>query len=140
MFRYPARLIPDGTGFAVKFRDIPEALTCGSTREEAIDMARDALATAMDFYFEDKRAVPMPSLPKRGEVLIDLPASVAAKVLLLNAMLAKKVNASELARRLHTRRQEINRVIDLRHTTKIDTIAAALAALGMHLELSVTPA
>ena len=105
MFRYPARLIPDGTGFAVKFRDIPEALTCGSTREEAIDMARDALATAMDFYFEDKRAVPMPSLPKRGEVLIDLPASVAAKVLLLNAMLAKKVSASELARRLHTRRQ-----------------------------------
>ncbi|WP_206950676.1 type II toxin-antitoxin system HicB family antitoxin [Trinickia acidisoli] len=140
MFRYPARLIPDGTGFAVKFRDIPEALTCGATREEAIDMARDALATAMDFYFEDKRVVPMPSPPKRGDVVIDLPASVAAKVLLLNAMLAQKVSAAELARRLHTRRQEINRVIDLRHTTKIDTIATALSALGMHLELSITPA
>lgn len=140
MFRYPARLIPERTGFAVKFRDIPEALTCGSTREEAIDMARDALATAMDFYFEDKRVVPLPSVPRRGDVLIDLPASVAAKVLLLNAMLAKKVTAAELARRLHTRRQEINRVIDLRHTTKIDTIEAALAALGMHLQLSATPA
>lgn len=140
MFRYPARLIPDGTGFAVKFRDIPEALTGGATREEAIDMARDALATAMDFYFEDKRVVPMPSAPKRGDVLIDLPASVAAKVLLLNAMLAQQVTAAELARRLHTRRQEINRVIDLRHTTKIDTIEAALAALGMHLQLSATPA
>ena len=140
MFRYPARLIPDGTGFAVKFRDIPEALTCGATREEAIDMARDALATAMDFYFEDQRVVPTPSPPKRGDVLVDLPASVAAKVLLLNAMLAQKVTAAELARRLHTRRQEINRVIDLRHTTKIDTIEAALAALGMHLQLSATPA
>jgi antitoxin HicB len=80
MFRYPARLIPDDIGFAVKFRDIPEAITCGSTYEEAIDMARDALVTAMDFYFEDKRLVPMPTRPKRGDVLIDLPPSVAAKV------------------------------------------------------------
>ena len=89
MFRYPARLIPDGTGFAVKVRDIPEALTGGATRGEAIDMARDALATAMDFYFEDKRVVPSPSAPDPGDVLIDLPASVAAKVLLLNAMLTQ---------------------------------------------------
>ena len=140
MFRYPARLIPDGAGFAVKFRDIPEALTCGATREEAVDMASDALATAMDFYFEDKRSVPLPSTPKRGDVLIDLPASAAAKVLLLNTMLAQKVTAAELARRLHTRRQDINRVIDLRHTTKIDTIEAALAALGMQLQLCATPA
>jgi antitoxin HicB len=66
MFRYPARLIPDGSGFAVKFRDIPEALTCGATREEAIDMAGDALATAMDFYFEDERVVPMPALAALG--------------------------------------------------------------------------
>ena len=73
MFRYPARLIPDGTGFAVKFRDIPEAITCGASREEAIDMAADALVTAMDFYFEDKRPVPSPSGPKRGDVLIELP-------------------------------------------------------------------
>lgn len=140
MFKYPARLIPDGTGFAVKFRDIPEAITCGDTRDEAIDMAKDALVTAMDFYFEDKRPVPAPSAPKRGDVLIELPPSIAAKVLLLNAMLAKQVTPAELARRLNTRRQEINRVIDLGHSTKIDTIAAALSALGMHLEISASPA
>ena len=97
MFKYPARLIPDGTGFAVKYRDIPEAITCGKTREEAIDMAVDALVTAMDFYFEDKRAVPMPSPPKRGDVLIELPASVAAKVLLLNAMAAQQVRQAPVA-------------------------------------------
>jgi antitoxin HicB len=140
MFKYPARLIPDGTGFAVQFRDIPEAITCGSTREEAIDMASDALVTAMDFYFDDKRPVPAPSDPKRGDVLIELPPSIAAKVLLLNAMLSQKVTPAELARRMNTRRQEINRVIDLGHATKIDTIASALAALGMHLEITATPA
>ena len=140
MLKYPARLIPDGTGFAVKFRDIPEAITCGESRAQAIEMAADALVTAMDFYFDDKRAVPSPSRPRRGDVLIELPASVAAKVLLLNAMIAQQVTPAELARRLNTRRQEVNRVIDLGHATKIDTIAAALAALGMQLEIRVVPA
>ena len=140
MFKYPARLIPDDTGFAVQFRDIPEAITCGATREEAIDMAGDALVTAMDFYFDDKRPVPAPSGPKRGDVLVELPPSVTAKVLLLNVMLAQHVTPAELARRMNTRRQEINRVIDLGHATKIDTIAAALSALGIHLEITVAPA
>jgi antitoxin HicB len=140
MFRYPARIAKDGDGFLVTFRDIPEAITGGNTRDEAIEMAADALVTAMDFYFEDKRPVPTPSESKRGDVLIELPASVAAKVLLLNAMLSQNVTPSELARRLNKPRQEINRVIDLGHATKIDTIAAALSALGMHLESNATPA
>ena len=103
MFRYPARLKADEVGFTVTFRDIPEAITAGETREEAIGMATDALATAMDFYFEDKRPVPLPSDAKRGEILIELRASVAAKVLSLNAMLAQQVTPAELVRRMHTR-------------------------------------
>jgi len=43
----------------------------------------------------------------------------------------------ELARRLDTTRQEVNRLIDLGHTTKIDRIEDALAALGKELDLSV---
>jgi|GEM_PF-4652354 len=43
-------------------------------------MAADALLTAMDFYFEDHRIVPEPSAPRRGEVLISLPASVFARL------------------------------------------------------------
>ncbi|CAG4888742.1 type II toxin-antitoxin system HicB family antitoxin [Paraburkholderia saeva] len=140
MFRYPARIERDEAGFTVSFRDIPEALTSGATLDEAREMAVDALATAMDFYFEDKRPVPSPSKPRRGEALIELPASLAAKVLLLNEMLRQKVSPAELARRLHTRPQEIQRVIDIGHVTKIDTIASAFAALGKRLELSVVPA
>jgi antitoxin HicB len=118
LFRYPARLKADQAGFTVTFRAIPEAVTAGATREEAIVMATDALATAMDFYFEGKRPVPSPSDAKRGETLIELRASVAAKVLLLNAMLAQHVTPAELARRIHTRPQEVNRAIDLGHANE----------------------
>ena len=100
-------------------------------------MAQDALVTAMDFYFEDGRPVPAPSKPKRGEVLIGLPASVAAKVLLLNEMAAGKVGPSELARRLGITPQTVNRIVDLKHPTKIDTIGEALAVLGKRLVVAV---
>ncbi|WP_018435340.1 type II toxin-antitoxin system HicB family antitoxin [Paraburkholderia atlantica] len=138
MLRYPALFEPDeGGGYVVTFRDIPEAITQGETFEEARSMAADALLTAMDFYFEDKRAVPAPSKAKKGEELVALPASVSAKILLLNEMIAQGVTPSELARRLNTRPQDVNRLINLGHATKIDTIAAALEVLGRHLEIAV---
>lgn len=138
MLRYPARFEPaEEGGYVVTFRDIPEAITQGDTLEEARGEAADALLTSMDFYFEDKRPVPAPSKAKKDEELVALSASVSAKVLLLNEMLVQKVTPSELARRLNTRPQDVNRIVDLGHTTKIDTIAEALEALGKHLELAV---
>ena len=59
----------------------------GDTQEEALLMAQDALKTALEFYFEDKRAVPVPSKPQRGQKVVELPASLSAKVLLLNEMI-----------------------------------------------------
>ncbi|OKP31345.1 type II toxin-antitoxin system HicB family antitoxin [Serratia fonticola] len=132
--RYPVKFEHDETGWCVSFPDIPEALTGGDTREEALSLAQDALVTAFDFYFEDRRPVPMPSA--EGEEFIDVPASVAAKVLLLNAMIATSTTPAELARRLGTRPQEVNRIVTLNHATKIDTIEAALKALGKRLEIT----
>ncbi|MDK2375273.1 type II toxin-antitoxin system HicB family antitoxin [Serratia fonticola] len=132
--RYPVKFEHDETGWCVSFPDIPEALTGGETREEALSLAQDALVTAFDFYFEDRRPVPMPSAD--GEEFIDVPASVAAKVLLLNAMIATGTTPAELARRLGTRPQEVNRIVTLNHATKIDTIEAALKALGKRLEIT----
>jgi antitoxin HicB len=137
MVRYPARIQSGDGGFTVSFRDIPEALTCADTREEAIEMAADALRTAMDFYFEDRRPVPLPSTARRNEVLVALPASIWAKVLLLNEMLTQGVTQAELARRLGTRPQQVSRIVDLGHPTKIDTIGAALASMGRELDIAV---
>jgi antitoxin HicB len=138
IMRYPAlfEAAPEG-GFVVTFRDIPEAITQGDTRDEAVDMAVDVLTSAMDFYFEDRRAVPLPSPTQADEVLVELPASVAAKILLLNEVVAAGISNVELARRMGTRPQEVQRIVNLEHATKIDTIAKAMEALGKHLEVRV---
>ncbi len=135
---YPAKFTPDETGgFVVTFKDIPEAISQGETEEEAIAAANEAIETALDFYFEDKRVVPAPSKAKRGQPVATLSASLTAKVLLLNEMVAQRIRPAELARRLHTTPQEVNRLTNLRHATRIDGIAAALQVLGRHLEISL---
>jgi antitoxin HicB len=135
--KFPVILTPDteAGGFVVTFPDIPEAITQGETEAEALAMAQEALETALEFCFEDKRAVPAPAKPKRGQRVVELPASLSAKVLLLNEMVTQGVRPAELARRLGTTPQEINRLTNLRHTTRIDGIAAALRALGRGLEM-----
>jgi antitoxin HicB len=134
--KFPVKLSkePEG-GYTVTFPDIPEAITCGESIEDALYHAKDALESAMDFYLDDKRPVPVPSKPKRGQHTVELPASVAAKVLLLNEMSDQKVRPAELARRLKVTPQEVTRLIDWRHTSKIDGIAGALKALGKTLEM-----
>ncbi len=137
MLAYPVTLTLDKEvgGYVVTFRDIPEAITQGETVEEALAMGAEALELAMEFYFEDKRMVPMPSLPKRRQHVVALPVSVSAKILLLNEMLRQKVRPAELARRLQTTPQQVNRLTDLRHASKIDGIAGAMKVLGKTLEI-----
>jgi antitoxin HicB len=136
--RYPARFEAAAEGgYVVTFRDVPEAITQGDTYEEAVSMAEDVLKSAMDFYFDEERAIPAPSKAKRGEVLIDLPASVSAKAILLNEMIASGVSRAELARRMGTSQREVQRIVDLRHATKIDTLEQAIRSLGKHLDLRI---
>lgn len=141
MLKYPALFEPDKDGgYTVTFRDIPEAITQGDTLEEARDMAVEALVTAMDFYFEDKRPVPDPSKAEANEELVSLPVSVAAKVELLNVLAKEKARPADLARSMKVKPQEVTRILDLHHATKIDTLAQAFGALGYVLDFRVKKA
>ena len=133
--RYPFDIKRDGKFFLVTFPDIPEAITQGRTLTEARKAARDVLESALDLYCEDSRTVPSPSRIKAGQDFIELPASLTAKVLLLNEMVRQKVRPAELARRLQTTPQEVNRLTNLHHTSKIDRVAEAMKALGKTLEI-----
>lgn len=119
------------------FPDIPEALTQGDTREEALSAALDALVTAFEFYFEDNEQIPLPSGVNAGDDFVEVPLSVASKVLLLNAFLESRLTQQELAKRIGKPRQEITRLFDLNHATKIDAVQSAAKALGRELTLNI---
>ena len=133
MRAYPVNLRKDGKFILVTFPDIPEAVTQGRDRTEALKAARDVLETAMDVYFDERRPVPAPSQPKRGQLVDEVPASHSAKILLLNEMLHQNVRPADLARRIGTSPQVVNRLTNIRHTSQIDGIDTALRALGKRL-------
>ena len=137
MLEYPIHMKQDGKFLMVTFPDIPEAATQGDSVEDALHMAADALETALDFYFETRRAVPLPFRPRKGQRTVALPLSISAKVLLWNEMIRQKVKPAELARRLKTTPQAVNRLTDIRHATKIDALAKAMEALGSGRKLVV---
>jgi antitoxin HicB len=133
MRAYPVNMEKEGKYYVVTFPDIPEAITQGKGMKEALQAAHDALESAMEIYFMDRKQVPAPSKPKKGQHVVELSASTTAKVLLLNEMLRQKIGPSELARRIGTTKQEVNRLTNIRHTSKIDGIDLALRALGREL-------
>lgn len=137
MLEYPVNMKRDGKFLMVTFPDIPEVITQGIGKEDALRMAADALETALDFYFETHRAVPEPSKARAGQSTVALPISVSAKVLVWNEMIRQKVRPAELARRLGVTRQAVDRMINIRHTTKIDALAEAMTALGGRRKLVV---
>ncbi|KGF32079.1 MULTISPECIES: type II toxin-antitoxin system HicB family antitoxin [Oligella] len=135
--KYPFVLTPDAPGFTVTFPDLPEAITYGETKEEAIDLAYDCLVTALDFYFDDMRAVPEPSKVKDEQYAVMLPASVTVKVKLLNEMTKQRIKQADLARLMNLSPTQVNRMVNLHRATKVDTLDRAFKALGKTLEFEV---
>jgi len=141
MQAYPATLTPapDG-GFTVTFRDVPEAITEGDSRDEALLRAEDALESALAMYIAAKEPLPMASPAQTGEALVALTALGMAKTALYQAMREQGVGNAELARRLRWHLAQISRVLDLRHASKMEQVEAALAALGLRLIVDVAKA
>lgn len=133
---YPAKIEQVGHRYNISFRDIPEAVTYTDCHEQTLKLAQDALLAAVVEYFKDQRQVSLPSEAQQGEVLITLPASVFAKVLLLNAMIEQNLSNTDLAQRLHLKVQDIQHMLSLEHETEIEQIAQALAVLGKKLALT----
>ncbi|RKP50949.1 type II toxin-antitoxin system HicB family antitoxin [Trinickia fusca] len=138
MYSYPVHLEKDTNGsLLVTFPDIPEAASVGDDEDEALLNALDALESAIEIYFDEKREVPAPSKARKGQRTVTLPALVTAKVLLANEMVRQGVRKAELARRLELHMPQIDRLLDPRHSSKLDTIERAFEKLGKRLDVSV---
>lgn len=137
--RYPVTLTKDDNDtFLVAFPDVPDAITFGDTKEEALGHALDALLTVFDAYMKDRREIPMPSVRRGGSV--ELPALETSKIELYRAMRANNVGKAELAKRLKWHLPQVDRVLNVRHGSQLDQLEAAFEALGKKLVVSVTDA
>ena len=138
MFDYPVTLTPDGATVLVTFKDIPEAITFGVNKDEALLHAIDALETGLSFYVDARKQLPVASKPKRGQKTVRPTALESAKLGVYQAMTEQGIRKAELARRLGWHTPQVDRLFDLRHASRLDQIEAAARVLGRQLEVRVT--
>lgn len=142
MLCYPVNLLKDAdTGaVVVEFPDIPFAHSVGDDEGEALLNAADALATAFEVFEERREPIPSPSVPSKAQPVVVLPVVMAGKVALYNALLSTDKRKADLARMLNLAPTLVDRLLSLRHKSRIEQIETALAVLGKKLVVDVREA
>jgi antitoxin HicB len=138
-FSYPVKLTADkhDGGFVVTCRDLPEAITQGNDKAEALDQAEGAVQAALEARINDKLDIPKPSEIKRGEVLATVPVSTAMKAALYSTMKLQGVNNSQLAAMLGMDEKAARRMLDPGHQSKVQALEKALQALGQRATVTI---
>lgn len=127
IWAYPAHVTEHEAGdWVVTFDDIPEALTGGATRSEAVALAGDALEEAVLAYLARGRDIPAPRSAAKGEDLVVLDVVTAARAALARVMKAHRISNAALGREIHKSEGAIRRLIDGTTGVKIDTVLEAL--------------
>lgn len=133
---YPARVEQDGPDdYAVVFPDVPEAVTGGSTVENAWSQAPDALALALASYPALGLPFPRPSSPRQGDRLVGVPATQSAKLFIRRAMAERGMTTADLARLIGADHKTARRIIALGHGTRMDQLESVLKSLGIKVTL-----
>jgi len=121
----------------VRFPEIPEALTEGETEEEARTNAIDCLVTALEGYMKAGRPIPRPSAPAPGLDRAVLPSLVTAKLAVYETMRTHSWSKVKLAKELGVPENSVRRLLDLRHSSHIGIVDAALAKMNAELSIDL---
>ena len=141
IYAYPCELTPDEDGdLVVLFPDVPEAITGGKDRTEALTMAEDALATALVGYVHSQWEIPTPSQPGASQEFVAVPTVLAAKLALYSAMREQCISNGELASRLRISESAVQKLIDPERNSPIAQVQRALRAVGRSVIVEVTAA
>jgi antitoxin HicB len=91
-------------------------------------------------YIAAGEPLPTASKVETNEKMVPLSALGMAKAALYDAMREQGVGRAELARRLRWHLPQVTRVLDPRHSSRMEHVEAALASLGLRLIVDVAKA
>ncbi|WP_321141386.1 type II toxin-antitoxin system HicB family antitoxin [Pseudomonas putida] len=138
MFDYPVTIHEnENPGVAVTCDDLPELNSAGDDIADALREAVDGIETALSIYVDQRRPIPPASEPAPGQHVVRLPAVTVAKIVLWNEMMARDMRKADLCRLLGLAQTQGDRLVDFLHTSKMEAIEKALAALSKRLSVSV---
>lgn len=137
MHFYNVKLEEDGATVLATCPDLPEVASVGDDEDGALSSVVEAIELAIQCRISDREAVPLASKQRKGCRLVKMPARVMLKAQLHNEMLTQGIRKAELARRLGMHMLQVDRILSLRHTTRLDTLEQAVEVLRRHFEFRV---
>ena len=137
--RYPVALSKDDNGtLLVRISGLPGGATPSErTRTKRWLMPQMPWRQSSTRISRTGADIPAPSTRKRGPV-VELEPLMVAKVGLYRAMRDQKIGKAELGRRLGWHLPQVDRILNVRHTSRLDQLQQALAVLGKRVTLTVT--
>jgi antitoxin HicB len=105
---------------------------------DALRHAADAIEEALASRIADDLDVPEPTA--RHAPAVDLPLMTVLKVGLYREMKATGVTRAELTRRLHWKRESVERLFRLGHSSRPQQLDAAFRALGRAVDVKIEKA
>lgn len=114
----------------LRFRDVPQAIDQADSADEIQAVGEKALGSCLEFYMKDKQPFPLASAPKKGEIVVELPLWLSAKVALFNTMLKNRYRQVDLVEKLGIPSSEAARIVNPWKKVKIDTMVKAIKAVG----------
>ena len=140
-FQYPVLLSPaEEGGFVVTCRDLPQVITQGEDRPQALAEAADAMDEVFAAYIMGGQEFPVPGKARRNEHLVSPPAETVAKAALYVAMREAGISKVQLAKQLGVDEKEVRRLLDPHYGSKLPRIAQAISLLGQRLVIGLEPA
>lgn len=127
---YAVIITPDTNNtLLVTSEDFPELVTFGDTLKDALTHATAAMEEAIAARMHHKQNIPRPT-PQAGLPIVHLSAQTLLKIAVYEAMLEEGISKTEMARRLHVHPPQVDRLLNLRHASRIDRLEQALYTLG----------
>ncbi|WP_435952720.1 hypothetical protein [Dryocola sp. BD626] len=140
MFKYPASVsFDEDTGqYEIAYRDFNNLHSVALTEDDIELEARDGITAFIGDLIDSRIPIPEPSSAQEGEIVIHLPILTCMKAALHNAMISTGTRKADLARKLNQKGPQIDRLLDVSHASKVETLEQALYLLGYEVAVCIS--
>ena len=138
MLAYNITIEKTASGFKATCGDFPQLSGVGKDSSAAAQDLKDNIFKQLRLNISAKQEIPFPPVVLKRQKMIAFSILIAAKICLSNSMIRKNMSKMALARQMKFHLPQVSRLLDLTHTTKIETLEEALSKLGKRLTVGIT--
>ena len=135
MLNYPAHIVKDNDAYLVNFPDMENVITFGSSVDEALVHAEEALNGCLESDFERNFTIPDPS-PVNGSDVYQIPVAPHIAVAIMLRKLRAERSQIDVARQLNISYQVYQRLENPRKANPtVKTLEKIARVFGKRFEL-----